>query len=432
MPRTSLSIDEARRATLSAQGFGQRRDAAEGQQEAGEGRKNSNVAVVSQEQISARHLATVLKRIGLIQIDSVNVLVRAHYFPLFSRLGSYPSQMLDAACYVPGKRKLFEYWGHEACLIPLELHPCLRWRMEAARNFVGTWQNVARVAKTKPDFVEEVFAIVQQYGPLGAGDVERHLEERHLRERHLNAPRLGESTGWWGWSEFKLALEWLFWCGRITTAARRHFERLYDSTERVIPQEILRIPTPSIEEAHRKLLSVAGRALGVASEAELRDYFRLSPDAVRSRIPELTEAGELIPVDVAGSKLYLHKEAKIPREINCQALVSPFDPLLWDRKRTQRLFGFRYRIEIYTPAHKREHGYYVLPFLLGQRLVARVDLRADRKRKALQVLAAFAEPDIDRASSAEALRNELNEVAGWLGLEGIEYFKAGNFLFSGS
>ncbi|MBV9392298.1 MAG: YcaQ family DNA glycosylase [Verrucomicrobia bacterium] len=419
-------MDEAGRATLSAQGFGRRRGAVDEQQQAAEGGKNSKAVFASENRISARHLTSVLKRIGLIQIDSVNVLVRAHYFPLFSRLGCYPQQLIDAACYVPGKRKLFEYWGHEACMIPLELHPCLRWRMEAARNYVGTWQNVARAAKTRPDFVEEVFAIVKQYGPLGAGDV-----ENHLKECHLNAPRVGGSAGWWGWSEFKLALEWLFWCGRITTASRRHFERLYDVTERVIPQEILSIPTPSIEEAHRKLLSVAGRALGVASEAELRDYFRLSTDAVGPRIPELTEAGELIPIDVAGSKFYIHREAKIPRQIDCQALISPFDPLLWDRKRTQRIFGFRYRIEIYTPAHKREHGYYVLPFLLGQRFVARVDLRADRKRKVLQVLAAYTEPDINRASTVEALQNELNQLAAWLGLEGIEYFRTGN-LFTGS
>jgi uncharacterized protein YcaQ len=345
----------------------------------------------------------------MLQIDSVNVLMRAHYLPLFSRLGAYPVKLLDEASYSPKRRHFFEYWGHEACLLPLEVFPLLRWRMERARNFIGTWSGIARFAKSNQDFVERVFETVHQYGPASAGEIARHLLEERPR-----GPR-----GWWGWTESKAALEFLFWSGRITTATRRNFARVYDLVERVIPPEILTAQTPSCEEAQRRLIGIAGRALGVATETDLRDYFRLRTVEARARIAELVETGELVPVLVENWKAYLHRDAKIPRRISAQALISPFDPLIWERKRPERLFQFRYRIGIYTPAHKREDGYYVLPFLLGNELVARVDLKAERKQGKLQVLSALEEPGADRARVAEALADELFLLARWIGLEKV-------------
>jgi len=201
----------------------------------------------------------------MLQIDSVNVLVRAHYFPLFSRLGAYPVKLLDEASYSTERRRFFEYWGHEACLLPLEVYPLLRWRMERARDFVGTWSRLARFAKSNQNFVERVFEIVNEHGPASAGEIARHLMEERPRG----------SRGWWGWTESKSALEFLFWCGRITTASRRNFMRVYDLVERVIPHEVLAAQTLSSEEAQRRLIAIAGRALGVATESDLRDYFRL-------------------------------------------------------------------------------------------------------------------------------------------------------------
>jgi uncharacterized protein YcaQ len=388
-----MSLSETRRIVLRAQGFDLR----------------------TPDRVTSRHIGAVTYRIGMLQIDSVNVLVRAHYFPLFSRLGPYPSGLLDGASYSHKHRKLFEYWGHGASLLPIETHRFLRWRMERARNFMGTWHSVARLARNRPEIVEKVLEIVAEYGPASAGELERRL----VAER----PR--GTGGWWGWTEAKTALEYLFWCGAVTTATRRNFERLYDLTERVIPARILNAPIPSLPEAQRELVRIAARALGVATELDLRDYFRLRPDEARARIAELVEAGELIPVTVDHWKAYLHGDAKIPRRMEIQALISPFDPLVWERKRVERLFQFHYRIGIYTPAHKREHGYYVLPFLLGDRLVARVDLKADRKDRTLQILVSHAEREADRLKVAEALGDELALLARWLGLEHISVTDCG-------
>jgi uncharacterized protein len=385
--RSGLSLEEARRTVLRAQGFGDR----------------------SQGRVTRRHVLAVANRIGMLQIDSVNILMRAHYLPLFSRLGAYPVKVLDEASYSPKHRHFFEYWGHEACLLPLEVFPILRWRMERASNFVGTWTGIASFAKANPDFIERVFQVVNEHGPASAGEIGRHLMEVRPRA----------ARGWWGWTESKAALEFLFWCGRITTASRRNFARVYDLVERVIPPAILNAERPSAAEAQRKLISIAGRALGVATETDLRDYFRLQPGEARARIAELVEAGELIPVTVDNWKAYLHREAKIPRRIEAQALISPFDPLIWERKRPERLFRFHYRIGIYTPAHKREDGYYVLPFLLGDKLAARVDLKAERKQARLHVLSAIEESGANSLPVAEALANELSLLAHWLGLEEI-------------
>jgi uncharacterized protein YcaQ len=393
--RVKFSLNEARRIVLAAQGFTERR---------------------SVHPVTQGRLLKVIRGIGQLQIDSVNVLTRAHYVPLFSRLGPYPTKLLDQTSYSVKKRRLFEYWGHEACLIPIEHHPLFRWRMERAQNLEGIWGGVAAIARTRSDFVERVYECVKAHGPSGSSEVERIAEES----------KRARIEGWWGWSDCKRALEFLFWSGRITTAKRFNFERLYDLTERVIPHEILSLPTPSAPEAQRQLIRIAIGALGMGAESELRDYFRLSPADARHRIEELLDSGELIAATVAGKNVYLNPEAKIPRKIGARALISPFDPLVWDRKRLERVFEFRYRIGIYTPVDKREHGYYVLPFLLDDRLVARVDLKADRKQGVLQVLSAHGESRIDPKQVAEALVSELFLLGQWLGLDKLRITHSGD------
>jgi uncharacterized protein YcaQ len=393
--RNTFSLAEARRITLAAQGLGESRP--------------SRI-------ITQRHLAKVWNRLGQLQIDSVNVLMRAHYLPLFSRLGAYPTPLLDEASYVPKKRQLFEYWGHEASLIPINHFPLFHWRMVRAQNLDGTWRGLTIIARTRPKFVERVYECVKSQGPAGASEIERMAET--FRKNRI--------TGWWEWSDCKRALEWLFWCGRITTATRRNFERLYDVAERVIPSSIYNARKPTEEEAHRQLILIASRALGIATESDLRDYFRLDQADCRARIAELVEAQRLLPATVAGKAAYLNPESKIPRKSGACALISPFDPLVWERKRLERYFGFRYRIEIYLPVHKRSHGYYVLPFLLGDQFVARVDLKADRKSSALRVIAVHGEPGIDEVEVTCALLDELSLMARWLGLERIEVGTIGN------
>ena len=379
-----LSLAGARRAALAAQGFD-------------EGRR---------EAFGPRHPRRVIDRLGLLQIDSVSAVARAHYLPLFSRLGAYPRALLeDAAWGARGRRELFEYWAHEASLLPLALHPLLRWRMARAAEGRGIYGGLARFGVERRDAVEAAFRAVEARGPLAAGDLEGSRG----------------SGGWWGWSDGKRALEWLFWAGRLTTATRRaSFERLYDLPERVLPAAVLAVPTPSEAEAHRALLARAARAHGVATAGDLRDYFRLDAADVAPRLAELVEEGTLVPVAVEGwdRPAYLHAEARLPRRVESRALLAPFDPLVWERSRAERLFGFRYRIEIYVPAAKRQHGYYVLPFLLGEALVARVDLRADRAAGLLRVLAVHREPGAPPATD-EALAAELDLMARWLGLQGV-------------
>jgi uncharacterized protein YcaQ len=351
-----------------------------------------------------RHVSRVTERLGLIQIDSVNVLARAHLVPFFSRLGPYDTAHLERLAYGGRKRRLFEYWGHEASLIRVELQPHLRWRMERARAGQGIYGGLARFRNERPDFIESVLEEVRRAGPLAARDLAEG----------------GRGQGsWWGWSDGKRALEWLFWAGLLTTTTRRPgFDRVYDLPERVLPPEIDAAPTPEPAEAQRQLLRVAARGLGIATERDLRDYFRLGPEDGRAALAGLVEAGELLPVEVTGWKnpAYLDPNARFPRRIEAASLVSPFDPLLWERSRAERLFGFRYRIEIYTPAHKREHGYYVLPFLLGDRIVARLDLKADRQTGRLLVLSQHLEPGADPDEVRPALERELAELARWLGM----------------
>jgi uncharacterized protein YcaQ len=377
--RDRISAAEARRLALASQGFADPRPAAEP---------------------GGWDLRRVLNRVGLLQIDSVNVLERAHYLPAFSRLGPYSTERLDRLSH-RAPRRLFEYWGHEASLLPVELQPLLRWRMDRAAH--DAWGGMRRIADERPELVAAVLEQVRERGPIAASE--------------LTAERPRRSGPWWDWSDSKRALEWLFWSGQVTSARRRRFERLYDLPERVLPAKALAAPTPAPEEAQRELLRIAARSLGVAAERDLRDYFRLSAADAKPRVAELVEQGDLIAVDVEGwgrTQGYLWAGARIPRAVDAAALVGPFDSLIWARDRVERIFGFNYRLEIYVPAPKRVHGYYVLPFLLGDRLVARVDLKADRAAGVLRVLATHLEPD-PPAATREALGLELERLAAWLG-----------------
>jgi uncharacterized protein len=380
-----LSLAAARRIALAAQGFGVSR------------LKCPN----------SGHLLRNIDRLSLHQIDSVNVLVRAHYLPTFSRLGPYDYGLLDRMAWGrKSQRRLFEYWAHEASLLSLDLHPLLRWRMaQADRGEIG-WNHLRLYATERRAEAEAILARIREEGPMAASDFET-----------------GKSRpGWWEWSHTKQALEWLFWAGHITTQSRRgSFERVYDLTERVIPAEVLARPTPDHDEAHRALIDRAARALGVATAADLRDYFRLALEPARRAVAELVEEGVLLPVAVEGWRqaALVHRDARRPRRIRGQALLAPFDPLVWERSRAERLFGFRYRIEIYTPADKRVHGYYVLPFLIDERLVARVDLKADRAAGRLMVRKVTLEADAP-AQTGERLRHELVTMAQWLQLESID------------
>jgi uncharacterized protein len=379
--RTGLSAAEARRVALAAQGFAEPR------------------------RPDGRAIRRLFDRVALVQIDSVNVLCRAHYLPGFARLGQYSRESLDRAGYF-APRRLFEYWGHEASLMPVELHPLMRWRMERAHD--EAWGGMRRVARESPELLTRIVDEVRERGPLTA----RELEQERPRRKE----------GWWDWSDAKRAIEMLFWSGEVSSARRRNFERLYDLPERVIPPAVLALPTPAPEDAQRELVRIASRSLGVAAERELRDYFRLPVAEARGRIAELVEEGELIPVAVDGWSVpaYLHAAARIPRRVEARALIGPFDSLVWERGRVERLFGMRFRLEIYVPAAKRVHGYYVLPFLFGDQLVARVDLKADRQTGALLVQAAHFEED-SPPDAEPALREELMLLAQWLGLETVDY-----------
>jgi uncharacterized protein YcaQ len=356
--------------------------------------------------IDQGHLRRTVDRLALHQIDSVNVLSRAHYLPAFSRLGGYDRALLDQAAWGrKSRRRLFEYWAHEASLLPLDLHPLLRWRMARADSGAIGWTSLRLFATERRGEAEAILARIRAEGPLAASD----FEEGKSR------------SGWWAWGDTKQTLEWLFWAGHITTATRRgSFERVYDLTERVIPDAILALPTPDEAGAQRALTERAARALGIATESDLRDYFRLSPADSKAAVATLAEEGVLLPVTVDGwrNPAWLHRDAKRPRRIAGRALLAPFDPLIWERDRAERLFGFRYRIEIYTPAEKRQHGYYVLPFLLGDRLVARADLKADRQGSRLIAHAIHLEPDAPPETLRE-LREELDVMARWLGLDRV-------------
>ena len=388
MNRLKLSLAAARRIALAAQGFATARPGT----------------------THTGSLKRTIDRLGLLQIDSVNVLARAHYLPLFSRLGNYDSAQLDTLAWGrKSKRGLFEFWAHEASLLPVSSHPLWRWRMaRAAAAHAGDIKNKLHVfRREKSSFIDEVRRQLVDRGPLAASDLDSGT---------------GKTGPWWGWSDAKFAMEWLFFAGEVTTATRRGaFERVYDLAERVLPAEVLALPTPEPAEAQRELLRMASRAMGVATAGDLRDYFRLPVADTKARVAELVEAGDLLPVSVEGWKntAYLDPAARLPRQVEARALLAPFDPLIWERDRTERLFDFVYRIEIYTPIAKRKHGYYVLPFLLGDRLVARVDLKSDRAASRLVAHAIHFEQGVKAKEAAGPLREELRLMADWLGLENL-------------
>ncbi|MDQ1727125.1 MAG: uncharacterized protein QOK14_1170 [Frankiaceae bacterium] len=385
--RQSISRAEARRITIAAQGLD------------GGARPETGM----------RQLTAVVERIGLLQIDSVNVLTRAHYLPLFSRLGPYDVELLHrAAGRAP--RRLVEYWAHEASYIPVATQPLLRWRMARWQDIA--WGRLRTFADEHADLFKAVRAEVEAHGPLTTREIEAALAH--------DSPRSKDNWGW-NWSLVKQALEALFWAGEITAAGRtQQFERRYDVPQRVLPRDVWGAPTPPDDEAFAGLVAIAARAHGVATEGELRDYFRLKPEDARTGIEAGVAAGDLLPVSIEGvaRPAYLWHAARVPRRVDACALLAPFDPLIWERSRVEALFGMRYRIEIYVPEAQRVHGYYVLPFLYGDQLVARVDLKADRAASVLRMRSAWAEAGFP-AEAAGALSAQLRAMAGWLGLDDV-------------
>jgi uncharacterized protein YcaQ len=375
-----LSLDQARRVALAAQGFADPRPTG---------------------RVDRRHLRRVLDRIGLIQIDSVNVLVRSQELPLFARLGPHPRTLIQDAT---AAGELFEYWVHEACHVPTEHHHLHRWQMQQEHKWSRFWD----LQERRPGYIEHVLERIAVDGPLAAGDL---------------SERVGKKGQWWDWDDAKVALEHLFWKGEITATRRASdFARLYDLAERVIPSDVLARPAATEREARKEMLLLAARHHGVGTMTDLTDYHRQKNEPCKPLLQELVDEGRLLPVQVEGwaKPAFLHPEAKLPRRIDACALLSPFDPVCWFRDRSERLFGFHYRIEIYTPAPKRIFGYYVLPILWRDGLVGRLDMKADRQAGVLRVHGAFAEPGVPRDEIAHDVAVELRAMAGWLGLDDVE------------
>ncbi|HKG56322.1 MAG TPA: crosslink repair DNA glycosylase YcaQ family protein [Candidatus Limnocylindrales bacterium] len=381
---TRISAAAARRIALAAQGFATPRPT---------------------RSVGRRQIGRLADLLALFQIDSVNVLVRAHELPAFARLGPYRRALISEM--TERHRDLFEYWGHAACLMPTRNQPLFRWRMQKHMD-ENHGRRMDRIERDRPGYFGAVLDEVRRRGPLAASDVTDG----------------GTAKGpWWGWADGKSVLEYLFWAGELSVAGRRSgFERVYDLTERVIPARILALPTPPMNDAYRELVRLVTRALGVATRRDIANYLYLGSARTAVAITELVESGDLVPVAVEGwsDKAWLASTTRTPRRVDARALLAPFDSLVFDRARVERLFGMRYRIEIYTPAQRRTYGYYVMPFLLGDTLVARVDLKADRARSALLVQGAHAEPGFDPATVAGPLVEELKLMAGWLELTTIE------------
>jgi uncharacterized protein YcaQ len=391
-----LSSAEARRLALSALGFGAKRPARAG----------------------IAHVRATASRLGAIQVDSVNVLARAHYLPTFSRYGAYPMSALDELAH--GKRELFEYWGHAACFLPIDLYPLMRWRMDSQ---IEAWSGLDAKRKV---YIEAVYREVVERGPISAGELSI----------------AGKSTGpWWGWSDGKQAMEFLFRQGRVAVAGRRNFERLYNLPDRVLPASVLQAAAVTARDAKKALLVRAAAAMGVGTAKDITQYFhvdgwwdRLGVDGRRppaknqSLFDELVEDGRLESARVERWKQpgYVVPGVRIPRSVDARAIVSPFDPVMWERKWTKSVFDFDYQIEIYVPAPKRIYGYYVLPFLMGDRFAARVDLKADRKTSTLMVHAAYVEEGLNAGEVAAALADELRSMATWLSLESFAVGRKGN------
>lgn len=388
--RSSLSLNEARRIALAAQGFDKPRPGT----------------------VTATHLRRVIRQVGLLQIDSVNVLLPAHYQVPFSRLGPYDRARLDALIY--RDREFTEQWAHEASILPIEHWPLIRHHLGPHER---RWGALAKFMAANADYAARVLEEVRARGPVVAGEI---AEPNGTRAR---------GGGWWGWTMAKATLEGHFARGNIAIAERRTsgFARAYDLAERVVPNEH-NTRTMAREEAQRELVRLAARANGIATAKDLADYYRMAPREARQRVAELASAGELLEIRVEGWRepAFLHHEARAPRKIDAAALLSPFDPVIWFRPRAERLFRFDYRIEIYVPKEKRKYGYYVLPFLLGDALVGRVDLKADRAEGCLRVLGAYIEPEARPDDVAPALARELHLMARWLGLDDVAIARKGS------
>ncbi len=382
-----ISVERARRVALAAQGFADPPPSG---------------------RVDVRHFRRVVGRVGLVQLDSVNVFARTHYMPFFSRLGHYERDALDR--WLWGSRELFEYWGHEASLIPVEQYGLFRHRMDGGWH----WNRIERMVAERPGFLESVLEEVRAKGPLRAAE--------------LSDPGEREKEAMWGWSDGKVALEALFLTGKVTTAERPNFVRHYDVVERVIPAGRLEDGALDPDPARMELLKIAARSLGIGTAHDLADYHRIRMPVARPLLERLVEQGELELVEVMGwdQPAYLHPEAVTPRQIEGSALLSPFDSLVWFRPRVERMFGFHYRIEIYVPAPKRLYGYYVLPYLFDGHLVARVDLKTDRKERKLRVQAAHGEDGIDRRAVGRRLARDLEAAAQWLGVEEVEVMPRGD------
>jgi hypothetical protein len=380
VPPERISLAEARRIALAAQGFGDPRPTG---------------------RVDRRHLRRVVDRMGLIQIDSVNVLVRSQELPLFARLGPHPRTLIADAT---AAGELFEYWVHEACHVPTEHHHLHRWQMRRDHKWSRYWD----LQQRRPGYIDEVRRRIEVDGPVVAGDL---------------SERVGKKGQWWDWDDAKVALEHLFWKGEVTATRRASdFARLYDLTHRVLPPSALARPAADERDARKEMLALAARHHGVGTAADLVDYHRQKVTPCTPLLAELVDEGVLLPVQVEGwtKSAYLHRDARRPRRVDACALLSPFDPVCWFRDRTERLFGFHYRIEIYTPAPKRVYGYYVLPVLWGDSLVGRLDMKADRAAGVLRVPGAFAEPGVPHADVAADVADELWRMAEWLGLGSVE------------
>ena len=380
----ALSIADARALALAAQGFDTPRPASKATQ---------------------RHVNSLIRRLGVIQIDSVNVLVRSQELPLFSRLGNHDRNAIPKATE---SKKIFEYWGHEAAHLPVEIHPLFRWKMEAARLGKARHWGLTSFYDDNKVFVKRMLKHVETNGSTTARAMSTRTEKRGA-----------DKKTWWDWDEAKVGLEYLFLTGQLMSRGRgTDFARIYDTPERVLPRQVLDAPTPTEHDARKQLLIRSAIAQGVATVGDLADYYRQKPAAVKPLIAELIEEGELRTVAVDGwaEKAFVHRSAKLPKQLHATALLSPFDSLVWCRPRIERLFDFHYRIEIYTPKEKRKFGYYVLPFMMNGQMVGRVDLKADRANSKLLVHSVHTEKGVERATINDALNNELRALATWLQL----------------
>ncbi len=406
----TLSLQQARCVVLEAKGFAKSGELTEQKK---------------QEKSSWRQIKSTLLNMRALQLDAINTVIRTHYMPLYSRLGNYnrddlDSHLFDTKLQSSSKREFFEYWGHECSVMPLADYPLLFWRMQDARDHNGLYKQCTDLVKQRPGFIKQIKSTIANNGPM--------------RSRDLESSKRG--PGMWEWSDTKQALEYLFWTGEITTRGRNRFERLYDLTENSIPANILdqcRTGQQQRNDAQDQLILNSVRALGLGTEADIRDYFRLSAKDASACIQRLLEDKKLeaLTIESWEKPAYWIPGTAVPRSQYAPTLLSPFDPLVWNRKRIERLFNFNYRIEIYIPEHKRQYGYYVLPFLIGNRLSARVDMKSDRNSGHLRVLGIWWEPHVsiqELDTATQTLDTKLQQFAIWLGLDAVDYTAANNSL----